>query len=109
MAAIDLEELTKGKVHNLSGRLRGLAARDLFHLDRLDQSGEPVEVHIPDHVYAVTPSFIQGLFGKSVEQLGGNAQAFRRNYRFIAPALVLDQVEKGLSAILTNRNISEIR
>jgi len=109
MAAIDLEELTQGKVHNLSGRLRGLAAREKFHLDEIDESSEPVEVRFPDYVYAVTPSFIQGLFAKSVERRGGSANAFRSSYSFIAPAVVLEQVERGLTAILTSRDVSDIR
>lgn len=109
MASIDLEELTQGKVHNLSGRLRGLAAREKFHLDQIDAESEPVEVRFPDYVYAVTPSFIQGLFARSVERRGGSERAFRRHYTFIAPAVVLEQVERGLSAILTSRDVSDIR
>lgn len=108
MASIDLEVLTQGKVHNLSGRLRGLAAREMFGLDQIDEAGDVVQVRIPDYVYAVTPSFIQGLFGRSVERRGGREQDFRRSFSFIAPAVVLDQVEKGLSAILTSRNIADI-
>lgn len=109
MKSIDLELLTQGKVHNLSGRLRGLAAREMFALDAIDDAGESVEVRIPDYVYAVTPSFVQGLFGKSVERRGGREQDFRNSFRFIAPAVVLDQLDRGLSAILTSRNIADIR
>lgn len=108
MASIDLEVLTQGKVHNLSGRLRGLAAREMFELDRIDDAGELVQVLIPDHVYAITPSFIQGLFGRSVERRGGREQDFRRFFSFVAPAVVLDQVDRGLAAILTSRNIADI-
>jgi hypothetical protein len=102
MAAIDLEELTRGKVHNLSGRLRGLAARERFGLDGIDLAGHPVEIRIPDYIYAVTPSFIQGLFGPSLKFL-------RNAYRFVAPAIVLEQLERGIAAITTSRDIADIR
>lgn len=108
MASIDLELLTQGKVHNLSGRLRGLAARKMFDLDTIDDAGDAVQVRIPDYVYAITPSFIQGLFGRSVERRGGREQDFRRSFDFVAPAVVLDQIERGLAAILTSRNPSDI-
>jgi hypothetical protein len=109
MAAIDLEELTRGKVHNLSGRLRGLAARERFGLDGIDLAGHPVEIRIPDYIYAVTPSFIQGLFGPSLKFLQFNVQAFRNAYRFVAPAIVLEQLERGIAAITTSRDIADIR
>lgn len=108
MVAIDLEELTMGKVHNLSGRLRGLAARERFGLDRLDRDGEPVEVRVPEYVYAVTPSFVQGLLGASLRVLDWNVSSFRQHYRFVAPAIVLDQIERGISAITTSRDIADI-
>ena len=109
MMAIDLEELTQGKVHNLSGRLRGLAARERFHLDQTDIELELVQVRIPEYVYAVTPSFIQGLLGRSFENRGGKEDTFRRSFSFVAPAVVLEQLERGLSAILTSRNVEDIR
>ncbi|KPF78358.1 hypothetical protein IP88_04235 [alpha proteobacterium AAP81b] len=109
MAAIDLEELTQGKVHNLSGRLRGIAARERFGLDGLDGSGDPVEIRIPDYIYAVTPSFIQGLLGPTLKSLHFDVKAFRDSYRFVAPAVVLEQLERGISAITTSRDIAEIR
>ena len=108
MAAIDLEELTMGKVHNLSGRLRGLAAREKFGLDQFDLNDETVEVHVPEYVYAVTPSFVQGLLGGSLKVRNWDVASFRQNYRFIAPAIVLDQLERGISAITTSRDVADI-
>lgn len=108
MAAIYLEELTQGKVHNLSGRLRGLAAREKFGLDQFDLDHEGVEVHVPEYVYAVTPSFVQGLLGGSLKSRGWDVQQFRQIYRFVAPAIVLDQLERGISAIATSRDVADI-
>lgn len=108
-AVINLEQLTgEGRVQNLSGRLRGLAARELFRVDELDGATDVVEVRVPEYVYSVTPSFFQGLFGGSVQALGSDAQAFRQHFRFIAPAIVLQQLERGLSAALTSRNLNDI-
>lgn len=107
---IDLEELTgDGRVQNLSGRLRGLAARELFQMDELDESGEVVEVRVPDYVYSLTPSFFQGLFGESVHAVGDSADTFRQRFHFVAPEIVLEQIERGLSAALTTRDLGSVR
>ena len=64
---------------------------------------------MPSYVYALTPSFIQGLFGKSVQASGNDAARFKNRYHFVAPAIVLQQLDRGLSAILTNRNLAGLR
>jgi hypothetical protein len=107
---IDLEELTgEGRVQNLSGRLRGLAAREKFDIDSLDQAHGSVEVRIPDYVYSLTPSFFQGLFGESVQALGNDKLTFLSHFRFVAPPIVLQQIERGIAAALTSRDLSEVR
>lgn len=107
---IDLEELTgDGRVQNLSGRMRGLAARERFGIDELDRGGTPVEVHVPEYVYSLTPSFFQGLFGASVHALGDNADRFHNRFKFIAPPIVLQQIERGLRAALTSRDLGDVR
>lgn len=103
-ALINLDELTAGKVHNLSGHMRGLAARQHFDLDQLDICDEPVEVIVPEHIYGLSPSFVQGLFAASVQRLGNDRETFLRHYRFRATDLVKRQLERGLSAILTDRD-----
>ncbi|MEH3103700.1 MAG: hypothetical protein PGN12_07315 [Sphingomonas phyllosphaerae] len=109
MPTIDLEALTgEGRVQNLSGRLRGLAARELFQVDALDHEDAPVEVRVPDYVYSLTPSFFQGLFGRSVQTFGQSEASFRRHFHFVAPAIVLQQIEQGLSAALTSRNLGDV-
>lgn len=105
MATIDLERLTgDGKVHNLSGRERGLAARRMYHLDEIEKSDEPVDVIVPEYIYSLTPSFFQGFFGETVRARGYDAASFKRRFRFKAPDIVLQQLDRGLAAILTNRD-----
>ena len=104
--SMDLEVLTQGKVHNLSGHERGLAARRHFKLDDLDKAIGEVEINVPEHIYGVSPSFIQGLLSASVQTLGQSREGFFGHYRLIASDLVQRQFERGLSAILTNRNFA---
>ena len=104
--SIDLEILTQGKVHNLSGHMRGLAARKMFGLDELDKASEEVEIIVPEHIYGVSPSFIQGLLSASVLSLGASPEAFFAHYRLKASDLIRSQFDRGLSAILTDRNFS---
>lgn len=107
---IDLEELTgEGQVQNLSGRLRGLAAREKFGVDKLDHTADSVEVHVPEYVYSLTPSFFQGLFGGSVRALGNDKKSFLSHFRFTAPAIVMQQIERGLTATLTSRDLNQVR
>ena len=100
---IDLELLTKGEVHNLSGHDRGVAARKMFELDGLDQSTDDVRILVPDYVYGVSPSFVQGLLAETVHRLGDSRDRFYSRFSLAASDLVKRQFERGLSAILTNR------
>lgn len=110
MKTINLEDLTgNGRVHNLSGRLRGLAARTHYALDDFDQTEEDAEVVVPGYVYSLTPSFVQGLFGESLRAAGNDLDRFRQRFRFVAPAIVLEQLERGISAIMTDRDIAKVQ
>lgn len=106
--AIDLEVLTEGKVHNLSGHERGLAARRYFNLDALDESIGEVEIRVPEHIYGVSPSFVQGLLSESVKKLGSTREGFSSHYKLVASDLVRRQFDRGLVAILTSRDYSVI-
>ena len=87
MAAIDLIELTRDEVRNLAGHDRGLKAREHFGLNELDQANETVDVLLPENFRAISPSFFQGMFAKSVHHFG-NVRAFFEHYHFNAPAHV---------------------
>ena len=92
---IDLNEFTKGgQVRNLSGKDRGLAARERFDLDRYDESREQVTVKVPHNVYAISTSFFCGMFGESYVKLG--SRGLREVYRFEMPDVLRPQVEQGI-------------
>lgn len=104
---IDLDILTdNGKVHNLSGHDRGLAARQMFGLDQFDDQEAEIEIHVPDHIYAVSPSFVQGLLAASLQKFGLDRDAFSARYHLVASDLIKRQFDRGISAILTNRDFS---
>jgi len=104
---IDLNILTdNGKVHNLSGHDRGLAARQMFGLDAFDEGESQVEIHVPEHIYAVSPSFVQGLLAASLQKVGLSLEAFSHRYTLVASDLIKRQFDRGISAILTNRDFS---
>lgn len=84
MREINLRELTRDEVRNLAGHDRGLDARTYFKLDQLDESEESVEVSLPEDFRAISPSFFQGMFAKSVHRFK-SASAFFEHYQFDAP------------------------
>lgn len=75
-----------------SGRTRGQINRDKYGLDELDLASKTVEVVIPSETYAVTSSFFLGLFGKSVQVLGGRDQ-FLEKYHINAPNRLREKIE----------------
>lgn len=81
---VDITLITQGEVLNLAGHERGLAARDRFHMEQLDQETEPVEVRFPAHFRQVSSSFFQGMFSASVQRFG-SVEAFFEHYHFDAP------------------------
>lgn len=103
VSAIDFGTLTEGKVHNLSGHDRGLAARRSFRLDELDTDGVKHLVRIPDDIYGISPSFIQGLFADTLRSLNNSLEEFERCYEFEATDLIQRQIARGLQNILIDR------
>ena len=92
---IDLERYTaNGKIRNLSGKDRGLSARQEFGMDELDRGAETVDVRIPEYVYAVSTSFFCGMFGDSYEALG--REGLLEKYRFQMPGELWSQIDQGL-------------
>ena len=101
MAEVKLELLTgSGRVRNLAGHERGLAAREQFNLASYDQSGEIVEVIVPDTLDAITISFFQGMFAASVKDIGDK---FLERYHFHASPVIMEQVLRGISRVRTDR------
>ena len=105
MSVIELKELTGGgRVHSLSGQERGVEARERFNLDALDTQSEQVTVDVPSDLDAISPSFFQGMFARSlVDVFDRDQDKFLKHYAFRAPTHVLDQVHRGIMAVLTRR------
>jgi hypothetical protein len=101
MSEINLDELTGGgEVRNLTGHERGVEARSRYNLETLDHTQNPVRVFIPESVYTLTPSFFQGMFAESVRELGDR---FLEHYRFDASALIMRQIQRGISSARMRR------
>lgn len=100
MTMINLSELTEGRVRNLTGHERGLAARAKFNLDTLDASTDSIEVKVPEDLEGITTSFFQGMFAKSVR---ASQDKFLDRYRFHASPAIMEQVLRGIDRVNTKR------
>lgn len=100
---IDFHQITKGQVRNISGHERGSEAREIFGLDELDHASECVEVRIPEYLDAITSSFLQGLFARSVRSFNSSDEFFE-HYRFHASQNMMKQIVSGVSKIMTVRH-----
>lgn len=107
---INLGDLTDGgKVANLSGRHRGLAARTYFGLDWHSHSEvRPAVINVPAELDSITPSFLQGMFGSSMQAIGNNRDRFLEVFHFVASAHLMGQLEDGISAMLTSRDLADL-
>lgn len=99
---IELVNFTDGKVRNLSGHERGLAAREFFSLDSLDDSEDMITVLVPEELDAIATSFFQGMFAASIQRLQG-ADGFRTHYRFSASPELLEQIDRGIRRVTMRR------
>jgi hypothetical protein len=100
---IDLSRLAGGgRVRNLSGKERGIAAREELSLDELDRQPLDVEVVVPDFIDTISPSFFQGLFSKSIRQLAGR-EHFLEKYHFQATDKVMRWIEIGIRNATSSR------
>ena len=102
-SSIDISRLTDGRVLNLAGHDRGLAARDSFDLARLDKEAEAIPVNFPDGFRQLSSSFFQGMFADSVRQ-SGSVKAFFEHYRFDAPAHIRTKLADYAEQILNRRD-----
>lgn len=100
MIRIDLQKLTKNSVRSLSGHDRGSEARSFFKLDDLETSNTELTVVAPDGLDTITPSFVQGMFGRSVQKLGKDA--FFLSISLLCQAICFPT----LSQVLIGRNLN---
>lgn len=100
---IDLGILAdNGKVRNLAGKERGIAAREELRLDVLDAGDTTIEVVVPAYLDAISPSYFQGLFSNSIEHLHGR-DGFLRKYRFRANEQMMRWIEVGIRNATSSR------
>jgi hypothetical protein len=104
MTEIQLAQVAGEDARVLIGHDRGLAARQLFDLDRLDGVGDKIVVTAPVHLRTLTPSFVQGLFAASIHSLGEDA--FFDHYTFQLSDGLFDDIRAGVDRVLTSRHIS---
>jgi hypothetical protein len=100
---INIDELTNGEVFNLAGHDRGLAARQRFDLDRMDNNAEVVFIHFPQGFRQVSSSFFQGMFSASVQRFG-NLDAFFDHYVFDAPTHIRSKLIDYAEQVLNRRD-----
>lgn len=100
---IDLGVLAEhGKVRNLAGKERGVAARETLRLDQLDAADAIVDVIVPEYLDTISPSYFQGLFSESIEKLHGRS-GFLEKYRFKASDQMMRWVEVGIRNATSSR------
>ena len=102
MTMIDLGRLTQNRVRNLTGHERGGEARSFFELDTLDTNREPVYVRAPDDLDAISTSFFQGMFAKSVKHYA-DSSSFLEHYRFDVEPFIMEQIIRGIDRVETKR------
>jgi hypothetical protein len=106
MARVELQNIVGPEVRVLIGHERGIAIRNAFNLDALDQSPDAVEIVVPVTLKTLTPSFVQGLFAASIHSLGENG--FFNHYKFQAAPDVLSDIHAGVDRVLTSRHLAGV-
>jgi hypothetical protein len=93
---LDISVLTgDGATNVLSGKQRGLQAREDFKLDEFDAVDDGVSVVLSAGVEAITPSFVLGMFGASVRRCG-SVDSFFEKYRFNTnKSYIVAQLRRG--------------
>ncbi len=91
-----------GRVRNLSGKERGIAARQALGIDALDVAPGTVEVVVPDYLDAISPSYFQGLFSQSIARLQGR-DGFLGKYHFRASDELKQWIEIGIRNATSSR------
>lgn len=98
---IDIANVAKGGIHNLSGKLRGESAREYFGLDRLDEDDQQVTVVFPEELYAISSSFFLGMFSLSIRKFG--EEKFLKKYKFQADENMQRQIRHGVKRATMSR------
>ncbi len=100
MKRIELSKFVGDDIRVLIGHERGIAVRNAFGMDALDQDPEVVQIAVPSTLRTLTPSFVQGLVAESIHRLG--EKGFYDHYQFDAEAHVIGDIRAGVDRVLTN-------
>lgn len=89
------------------GRPNGERARAKLGIAELDKSKDPIEVVVPDTTYSINSSYFLGMFGSSVVTFGSK-EAFFTHYRFKAPPVLMEAIEKHADRALREQGILKL-
>ncbi|MNL91236.1 hypothetical protein D3C81_09670 [compost metagenome] len=81
----------------LSGFFTGMYWREKFKLDDLDKQEDIINIVVPLELYSVNVSFLRGLFGLSIKELG--VLKFNEKYIFDTDDLLVNCIKSGLEAV----------
>lgn len=104
MTEINLDTIAGGgRTRNLSGKERGIAAREQLSLDEFDSLPGEISVVIPEYVDTISPSFFQGLFSQSIRTLKGK-DSFLLKYHFVANDSIKRWIDIGIRNASSSRD-----
>lgn len=101
---IDFKSLVGKDLLVLAGMERGLAAREDFNLDSLDEADEDVVIIAPDSLEAIAPSFVQGFLSRSYSKLGEDR--LREKYNFQLSDDLHSDILEGIKRLRMKRTIA---
>ena len=97
MPNLNLNLITdNGRITYLSGKKKGLAAREILGLDALDKSADVVVINIPDN-FDCNESFLGGLFSNSISVFQSRVK-FLEKYSFES---LPEALEERLNNVIT--------
>ena len=101
MIIVNLYEVTENGTNLfLSGKKKGLAAREFLKIELVDNQDEPVEIIVPENLEC-NESYLGGLFSRSITKAGSRA-AFLSKFQFsILPKIFQDRLNKVITATLS--------
>lgn len=102
---INLKEYFDNEVKVLSGRKIGKEHRKKFHLNRLDEEDDIINIIIPDDIYSINTSYFLELFGPSIRKLGEDK--FRKKYVFECDDVIRLNIEDFIELALKNSDVWE--
>jgi len=87
----------------LTGRDLGELIRERVNLSKLDYSTQPVILKIDNNFISITSSFILGLFGDSIRDLG--AEGFSVQYEIQSKEVFKKTINKYIKIIKETKNV----